>query len=151
MQGLQRACNLGKRWQELRICAWKQLGAVRKHSVRLSRRAQLFSLLRLSFSLILSFPLFSVSALFFLFAFCLTCLTFSNLLLFFLICVYFPLLGFFCFLICQDLLFISPCVCVSPAEVEIQKKISWGSKKDPGFATRCFGAEERQLKIMHRG
>ena len=26
---------------------------------------------------------------------------------------------------------------------EVQKKMSRGSKKDPGFATRCFGAEEK--------
>ena len=26
---------------------------------------------------------------------------------------------------------------------EVQKKMSRGSKQDPGFATRCFGAEEK--------
>ena len=34
---------------------------------------------------------------------------------------------------------------------EVQKKMSRGSKKDPGFATRCFGSNQRLLKIMHRG
>ena len=57
--------------------------------------------------------------------------------------LYFPLLGF-CFLTClPDLRFafhLALCARLSP---EVQKKMSWGSKKDPGFATRCFGAEEK--------
>ena len=71
----------------------------------------------------------------------------------------FPCFGF-CFLICRipDLRFASHlalCVRLSgrgrKKAPEVQKKTSRGSKKDAGFATRCFGAEERLLKIMHRG
>ena len=68
-----------------------------------------------------------------------------------LLSLYFPLLGF-CFLICRipDLRFASHlALCVRlfgrgrKKAPEVQKKMSRGSKKDPGFATRCFGAEEK--------
>ena len=65
--------------------------------------------------------------------------------------LYFFLLGF-CFLICliPDLRFafhLALCVRLSgrgqKKAPEVQKNMSRGSKKDPGFATRCFGAEEK--------
>ena len=65
--------------------------------------------------------------------------------------LYFHLLGF-CFLVCliPDLRFafhLALCVRLSGGgqekAPEVQKKMSRGSKKDPGFAARCFGAEEK--------
>ena len=64
---------------------------------------------------------------------------------------YFFLLGF-CFLICliPDLRFafrLALCVRLpgrgQKEAPEVKKKMSRGSKKDLGFATRCFGAEEK--------
>ena len=73
--------------------------------------------------------------------------TFPNLPLFFLVFVYFPLLGLFCFLYLLKFAFhLALCVHLCgriKKSTRDQKKIFLGSKKNPGFATRCFGAEEK--------
>ena len=70
----------------------------------------------------------------------------------FFICVYFPLLGLFMYLFFAPYfslfaLNLALCMRLSSRGQKrprgSRKKISRGSKKDPGLATRCFGAEEK--------